>query len=207
MNVILLGIQGCGKGTQAEKLEKKYGWKHINVGNLFRYHIENGTELGRSAKKYIERGELVPDDFVFQIVESELDKNKNGFILDGFPRNLKQMEFLLDKYPIDKVILLDLAKDIAIQRISSRRNCADCKQVYNLLFNPPRQEGICDKCGGNLVQRADDNEAAVARRIEKFYAETGRVIDFFKEKNKLIVVDASQDIDTINRDIIIKITD
>ena len=202
MNIILTGIQGCGKGTQAEKLSREFNWTHVNVGALFREHLSQGTELGRKAKSYIDKGDLVPDELVFDVIASELDKAKEGFILDGFPRNLSQLEYLLEKYTIDKFIFLDLPDEVAINRISSRRQCSDCGKVYNILFNPPRKEGECDKCGGSLFQRDDDNEKAIAVRINKFYQETKKVVDRFKELGKLVNIDANRDIDTIYKDIV-----
>ncbi|MBN2460140.1 MAG: nucleoside monophosphate kinase [Candidatus Cloacimonetes bacterium] len=197
MRMILLGIQGCGKGTQADLLEKEFGWKHVNVGDLFRRHSENNTLLGQKARNYMEKGELVPDKLVFEVVLQELHNAKKGFILDGFPRNLEQMKFLLEKFTIDHVFLLDLDKNVAVKRISSRRHCQDCKLVYNLISRKPKKDGICDACGGKLVQRDDDVEEAVARRIEKFYQETGKVIDHFREQGNLIIINADDTLASI----------
>ncbi len=202
MNIILTGIQGCGKGTQAEKLSQEFKWAHVNIGAIFRDHTSRKTDLGEKAKSYMEKGDLVPDDLVFELISAELNKAGNGFILDGFPRNIAQLEYLLKKYKIDKFILLDLPDDIAIKRISSRRQCRQCKKVYNILFNPPAKEGVCDKCGGLLEQREDDNEKAVAVRLSKFYEETGKVVDYFRENDKLVTIDANRDIEIIFEDIL-----
>lgn len=201
MNIILIGIQGSGKGTQAELLAEKFGWKHINVGELFRQNIEQKTELGLKAKSYIEKGELVPDELVFDLIETALKSAKNGFVLDGFPRNMKQAEYLLNHFRIDKVILLDLPDKSAIKRLTSRRVCEKCGAVYNLLFKKPKVEGICDKCGGNLIQRKDDTEVVISKRIEKFHQETGKVIEFFAAKNLLVKIDADRDLKEIESDI------
>ena len=202
MNILLIGIQGCGKGTQAKILEEKFGWKHITTGNLLRESIENQTELGLAAKKFMDEGELVPDKYVFQIVEDALTNAKNGTILDGFPRNMEQLKYLEKNFTIDKVVLLELSDEKALERVSSRRNCVDCKKDYNLLYNKPKVEGICDVCGGKIVQRDDDHESAILKRIEKFYNDTSDVISYFSDKGKLIRVNADDPINTIQENIV-----
>ena len=206
MNIILIGIQGSGKGTQAQLLSKKSGWEHINVGDLFRRNIEQKTELGIKAKTFIDKGELVPDKYVFDIVEEAILKAKNGFILDGFPRNIEQLKFLTENIHIDKVILLVLDDKIAIKRISARRNCECCKNVYTIIYNRPHLNVYCDECGSPLIQRDDDNEIAVAKRIEKFHQETQKVIDLFKKEGKLLVVDANHEVKAIHKEIVSKLT-
>ncbi|MCF7858742.1 MAG: nucleoside monophosphate kinase [Candidatus Cloacimonetes bacterium] len=205
MNILLIGIQGCGKGTQAKLLEEKYGWKHITTGNLLRENIENKTELGMKAKKFMEAGELVPDKYVFQIVEDALLSANKGIILDGFPRNMEQLKFLEKNFMIDNVILLDLSDEKAIERVSSRRNCEVCKKDYNLLYNKPEIDSVCDDCGGKIVQRADDHEEAIKKRIEKFYQDTSEVIKYFSDQGKLIRVNADLEIETIQENIIKKL--
>ncbi len=202
MNILLIGIQGCGKGTQAKILEENFGWKHITTGNLLRENIERQTELGLAAKKFMDKGELVPDKYVFQIVEDALANAKNGTILDGFPRNMEQLKYLEKNFTIDKVVLLELSDEKALERVSSRRNCVDCKKDYNLLYSKPKVDGVCDECGGQIVQRDDDHEAAIMKRIEKFYADTSDVISYFSEGGKLIRVQADDPIETIQTNII-----
>jgi adenylate kinase len=202
MNLIIMGIQGCGKGTQAALISKKYDLEHINIGNAFRKNIAEKTKLGKEVKAYIDKGELVPDSYVYGILDDAISQAENGFILDGFPRNLEQLDYLLQKYTIDKVILLDLPDEIAIRRISARRNCVKCKKDYNLIFNKPKVEGICDVCGGRLVQREDDNEATVARRLQKFHQETAKVIEKYRELELLNTVDADQTVDEIFQEIV-----
>ncbi len=202
MNILLIGIQGCGKGTQAKILEEKFGWKHITTGNLLRESIENQTELGLAAKKFMDEGELVPDKYVFQIVEDALTNAKDGTILDGFPRNMEQLKYLEKNFTIDKVVLLELSDEKALERVSSRRNCVDCKKDYNLLYNKPKVEGICDVCGGKIVQRDDDHEEAIKKRIEKFYEDTAEVISYFSEQGKLIRVNADAPINKIQDNIV-----
>ena len=201
MNIVLIGVQGSGKGTQAEILAEKFGWKHINIGEIFRQNIEQKTALGLEAQSYIDKGELVPDKLVFQLIESVLKNARNGFVLDGFPRNMKQAEYLTEHFRIDKVILLDLSDKAAVNRLTSRRVCENCGAVYNLLFKKPKIEGICDICGGKLVQRKDDTEEVISKRIEKFHLETGKVITFFKSKNILEKVNGEQNLQAINREI------
>ncbi len=202
MNILLIGIQGCGKGTQAKLLEETFSWKHITTGNLLRESIEKQTELGLAAKKFMDEGELVPDKYIFQIVEDALANAGNGSILDGFPRNIEQLKYLEKNFTIDKVVLLELSDEKAIERVSSRRNCIDCKKDYNLLYSKPKKEGICDVCGGKIVQRDDDYEAAIIKRIEKFYKDTSEVISYFSKEGKLIRVNADDPIDIIQENIV-----
>jgi len=202
MNILLIGIQGCGKGTQAKILEEKFGWKHITTGNLLRENIERKTELGLTAKKFMDAGELVPDKYVFQIVEDALTIAEKGTILDGFPRNMEQLKYLEKNFTIDKVILLELSDEKALERVSSRRNCVDCKKDYNLLYSKPKVDGVCDVCGGEIVQRDDDHESAILKRIEKFYDDTSDVISYFSDKGKLIRVKADDPINTIQENIV-----
>jgi len=202
MNILLIGIQGCGKGTQAKILEEKFGWKHITTGNLLRENIERKTELGLTAKKFMDAGELVPDKYVFQIVEDALTIAEKGTILDGFPRNMEQLKYLEKNFTIDKVVLLELSDEKALERVSSRRNCVDCKKDYNLLYSKPKVDGVCDVCGGEIVQRDDDHESAILKRIEKFYDDTSDVISYFSDKGKLIRVKADDPINTIQENIV-----
>ena len=205
MNIVLIGIQGSGKGTQAKLLHEKFGWQHITTGDLFRRNLEQGTEVGLKAKAYMDRGELVPDEFVYQIVRNALIEAANGFILDGFPRNLEQSDFLQNNIHLDKAVLLELSDEKAIERITSRRNCENCKKDYNLLFKKPKVEGIWDDCGGRIVQREDDNEAAISKRIEKFHLETKAVIEANRKLGKLVVVNADQPVLEIHREIVGKL--
>lgn len=205
MNIILIGIQGSGKGTQAKILKDKFGWEHITTGDLFRMNIEKGTEVGLKAKAYMDKGELVPDKYVYEIIKNALTAAKKGFILDGFPRNLEQSNFLQENIKIDKAVLLELADHKAIERIISRRNCEKCKKDYNLLFKKPKVDGICDVCGGRIVQREDDNEVAINKRIEKFHNETKAVIEANRKAGNLVVVNADQPVLDINQEIIQKL--
>lgn len=202
MNVIIMGIQGCGKGTQADMLCERFNWEHINIGEEFRKHISNQSELGKIAEKYIEKGDLVPDEFVFQLLKEETDKVETGFVLDGFPRNVQQELYLDAYYKIDKVIFLNLNKKIAIERMNARRECDKCKTNYNLLWKKPKVEGICDICGGNLVLRDDDREEVIARRLEKYFNRTKPIIENYRDKGVLFQIDANQPIDIIHEEIV-----
>lgn len=201
MNIILMGIQGSGKGTQAKLLSRKDNLHHIDVGSLFRKHIKNKTKLGLNVKKYIDRGELVPDKYVLKMVSKTLDEYDGAFVLDGFPRNIVQAKFLLKNYQITRVIFLKLDDRIALKRLMARRVCEDCKADYNILFKKPEKYGVCDKCGGKLVRRSDDNEKAIKKRLEKYHAETKPLIKLFKKKNLLITINADKTIDKINNEI------
>jgi len=205
MNIVLIGIQGSGKGTQAKILKEKLGWEHITTGDLFRQNIEQGTEVGLKAKTFMDRGELVPDEYVYQIIKNALTAATNGFILDGFPRNLEQSNFLQENIKIDKAVLLELSDQKAIERIISRRNCEKCKKDYNLLFKKPKVDGVCDVCGGKIIQREDDNEVAINKRIEKFHNETNAVIEANRLAGKLVMVNADQVVEEIHKEIISKL--
>ncbi len=201
MKIILIGIQGSGKGTQASILSSKYGFKHINVGEIFRNNIKNETEIGLKIKKYVNAGKLVPDEIVIQMVKEVLDKYDN-FVLDGFPRNINQAEFLTKNVNIDKVINLILPDEISKKRLLARRVCENCKADYNLIYKPPKVEGVCDICGGKLIRRKDDTEEAIQKRLDAFHKETAPVIDYFRKKNLVVDIDANQSIEAIEKEIV-----
>ncbi|NMB27269.1 MAG: adenylate kinase [Tissierellia bacterium] len=208
MRLILLGPPGAGKGTQASAIVEEYAIPHISTGDIFRENIKKGTELGKKAKEYMDKGLLVPDELVISIVEDRLQKEdcKEGFLLDGFPRTLNQGE-ALDKVlsqmglKLDRVINLDVEKEILIGRAIGRRICKDCGEVYHIKFTPPKEEGICDKCGGKLHQRDDDTVETVERRIEVYHKQTEPLIDYYREKGLLLDIDGSKDKDSIFEEI------
>ena len=169
MNIILFGVQGSGKGTQAKLLTEKTGLAHINVGDIFRMNVKNKTELGKTVLEYMNRGDLIPDKYVLGMVKNALNEAKNGFILDGFPRNPEQGTFLLENFSIDKIVLLDLDDEVAKKRLLARRICNNCKKDYNMLYNPPKKEGVCDVCGGEVVRRKDDNEEDAFKNIMNIF--------------------------------------
>ncbi|SHH55959.1 Adenylate kinase [Caloranaerobacter azorensis DSM 13643] len=209
MRLILLGPPGAGKGTQASGIVKKYNIPHISTGDIFRKNIKEGTELGKKAKEYIDKGLLVPDDIVVAIVKDRLTESdcKDGFLLDGFPRTVAQADALETELKnlnmqLDKVINIEVDKEALIERAVGRRICKECGATYHIKFNPPKQEGICDICGGELYQRKDDTVETVTKRIEVYLEQTKPLIDYYKDKGILANIDGMQDIDKVFEDIV-----
>ena len=204
MNIILMGLPGAGKGTQASKIIKKYPIPHISTGDMFRLAIKNETELGKEAKSYMDKGELVPDSVTIGIVKERLSQSdaKEGFLLDGFPRTVEQAQALNDIMDelgtqIDRTINVDVDEEELMNRLTGRRICEVCGTTYHLVFNPPKQEGVCDLDGGKLYQREDDNPETVANRLEVNLKQTQPLLDFYKEQDVLVNVDGSKDIDDV----------
>lgn len=204
MNIILMGLPGAGKGTQASKIIKKYPIPHISTGDMFRLAIKNETELGMEAKSYMDEGALVPDSVTIGIVRERLSQSdaKDGFLLDGFPRTVEQAEALneiMDEFgaKIDRTINVDVDEEELINRLTGRRICEVCGTAYHLVFNPPKQEGVCDLDGGKLYQREDDNPETVANRLEVNLKQTQPLLDFYKDQGILLNVDGSKDIDDV----------
>jgi adenylate kinase len=208
MNLVLMGLPGAGKGTQAERIVEKYDIPHISTGDMFRAAMKEETELGLQAKSFIDKGELVPDEVTIGIVRERLGKNdcQNGFLLDGFPRTVAQADALegilaeLSKQ-IDYVVNIEVNKDILMERLTGRRICKDCGATYHLIFNPPAVQGECDKCGGELYQRADDNEETVANRLEVNLKQTEPLLNFYNDKGYLRNINGEQDIDNVFVDV------
>ena len=193
MRFILLGPPAAGKGTQSTKLSEYYGIPAISTGNIIRKNISEKTELGIKAKTYIDSGKLVPDELVIDLVKDRLkaDDCKNGYILDGFPRTLAQAKVMEELgIEIDKVIEITVADEEIIKRISGRRNCEKCGAIYNTHDNPSKLGDKCEKCGGNLVQRADDTEETVKNRLDVYHAETQPVNDYYAQKGDMIVINS-----------------
>ena len=205
MNIVLFGIQGSGKGTQALKLSEKLALKHINLGELLRQEIKNETEMGKIAKVYIDKGNLVPDGYVYHMIDKCVGLGESDLIFDGFPRNEKQADYLVKHYHIDIVIYLSLTDEIAKKRISSRVRCRSCHKNYNLLTTPPLKAGVCDDCGGLVNTRDDDTPEAIEQRLEKFHEETKSLISYFEDHNLLYKIDADEDIDVVNEKILLTI--
>jgi adenylate kinase len=208
MKLVLMGAPGAGKGTQAERIVEKYGIPHISTGDMFRAAIKGGTELGLKAKSYMDAGNLVPDEVTIGIVQDRLSKDDcvKGFLLDGFPRTVTQaeaLETILDELnrPLDFAVNIDVPKDNLMERLTGRRICKSCGATYHLFFNPPKQEGTCDKCGGELYQRPDDNEETVGRRLEVYMQQTKPLLDFYEEKGYLKNIDGDQEIDKVFSDL------
>lgn len=203
-----MGLPGAGKGTQAEKIVEKYGIPHISTGDMFRAAMKEGTELGVKAKSYMDQGALVPDEVTIGIVKERLSKDDcaNGFLLDGFPRTVAQADALetmlvaLNK-KIDHVINIDVDKEILMDRLTGRRICKACGATYHLVFNPPTKEDTCDRCGGELYQRADDNESTVKNRLEVNIQQTKPLLDFYESKGYLRNINGQQDINVVFEDV------
>ena len=210
MVIIMLGAPGTGKGTIAGILTKELEIPQVSTGDIFRKHIGEQTELGKLAEKYISQGKLVPDDVTIGLVENRLEDDdvKEGIILDGFPRTVKQAEEL-DKIlenkgkKVDLVINLTTPEEEIIERIVNRRICSnpECKTVYNLILNPPKQEGICDKCGSRLIQRKDDNPETVKQRFNSYIEETSPLVDYYEKKGNLYSAVVSQSINKLGKDV------
>jgi len=204
MNIVLMGLPGAGKGTQAEKIIEEFGIPHISTGDMFRSAIVEGTKMGLEAKSFMDKGLLVPDEVVIGIVEERLSKEdcQVGFLLDGFPRTVAQAEALdliMKQWAkkIDPVINIEVENSLLLKRLTGRRICKKCGATYHMVFNPPTKEGICDKCGGELYQRADDSEETVATRLEVNIEQTEPLINYYRNQNVLKTVDGNQDIDEV----------
>jgi len=209
MRIVLLGSPGSGKGTQASRIEKKFGIPHISTGDIFRDNISRNTPIGVEAKKYIEKGLLVPDSVTLNIVKNRLleDDCKEGFLLDGFPRNLTQAEALdkeLEKIgkELSAVVNLEVSDKAIIERMADRRICSDCGESYNLHFLKPEVDGICDKCGGKLYTREDDKLETVKNRLNVYKNQTFPLIEYYKSKGILVSVNGEQPADKVLEDII-----
>lgn len=208
MNLVLMGLPGAGKGTQAEKIVEQYGIPHISTGDMFRAAMKEGTELGLQAKAFMDEGALVPDEVTIGIVRERLSKEdcKNGFLLDGFPRTVPQaeaLESMLDglNKKIDYVLNIDVDQSILMERLTGRRICKNCGATYHLVFNPPAVEGVCDRCGGELYQRADDNAETVQNRLDVNMKQSKPLLDFYTQKGYLRNIDGQRDISEVFADI------
>lgn len=196
LNLVLLGGPGAGKGTQAEKLVQEGNLTHIATGDILREEVDRGTDLGLQAKEYMEKGELVPDELVVNMVEKRLNEDK-GYVFDGFPRTVNQAEALGEVVNLDLVIYIKIDQEEAVRRLSSRRVCSDCGKIYNTIFKKPNREGICDECGGELYQRSDDNPKVIRERFDTFLEETAPLIEYYRKKGLLEEVDGKQKPDEI----------
>lgn len=204
MKIIMLGAPGAGKGTQAKMIAEKYGLPHISTGDIFRANIKEGTELGKEAKTYMDKGQLVPDELTVRILLDRVAKDdcKNGYVLDGFPRTIPQAE-VLDKAlterndKIDYAINVEVPDENIINRMSGRRACLGCGATYHIVHIPPKQEGVCDKCGQNLVLRDDDKPETVKNRLQVYHEQTQPLIDFYEKKGVLRTVDGTVDMQDV----------
>ena len=204
LRAVLLGPPGAGKGTQAVRLVEKYEIPHISTGDIFRKNIKEGTELGKKAQEYMNAGALVPDELVVDLVKDRLQQDdcKNGFLLDGFPRTIFQAE-KLDEFlsesnlKMDIVINLKVEKEALIKRLTGRRVCKDCGASYHIVNIPPKKDGVCDICGGELIQRKDDNIETVENRINVYEEQTAPLIGYYKEAGSLVDFDGEASLDEV----------
>ena len=210
MIIIMLGAPGTGKGTVASILTGKLNIPQVSTGDIFRKHIKEKTELGKLAESYISKGELVPDDVTIGLIENRMEESdvQNGIILDGFPRTVKQAEEL-DKIltakgkKVDKVINLTTPEDEIVERIVNRRICSnsDCKAVYNLVLNPPKVEGVCDKCGSELIQRKDDTIETVKSRLDSYFKQTSPLVEYYEKQGNLYSAVVSKTVNKLGKDV------
>ncbi|GGE00854.1 adenylate kinase [Paenibacillus nasutitermitis] len=209
MNILFMGPPGAGKGTQAERIVETFGIPHISTGDAFRLAMKQGTPLGQKAKEYVDQGLLVPDEITNGIVRDRLllEDCQKGFLLDGFPRTLQQAEALDGMLAemgrsIDHVVNLRVDRGLLLARLTGRRICKSCGATYHIMFNPPKQEGICDKCGGELYQRSDDTEAKVGTRLDEYISKTAPLLDYYSGKGILREVDGEREIDEVTSEIV-----
>ena len=204
MKIVLLGPPGAGKGTQAKSISNRYSIPHISTGDIFRKNISEKTPLGIEAKKYIDDGQLVPDEVTINMVNDRLQQEdcKNGYLLDGFPRTVHQADALQsflnqidDK--LDTALLIEVPSEFILERMTGRRVCPSCGASYHIKFNPTKVEGKCDVCGSDIIQRKDDKEATVKERLDVYEKQTQPLIDFYKEKSLLSVVDGTKAINKV----------
>lgn len=207
MQVVMLGLPGAGKGTQATRICEDFHIPHISTGDMFRAAIAAQTPLGQEVKSYLDSGRLVPDELTIRVVVDRLNQpdTENGFLLDGFPRTLPQataLETSLSELgkPLDYALYIHVPRDILLARLTGRRICTVCGATYHVVYHPALKEGVCDKCGGALYQRSDDTEGAVKTRLEQ-YAQTAPLVEFYRDRNVLHQIDGQQDIDEVYRDI------
>lgn len=208
MNIILMGLPGAGKGTQAVKIVEEFNIPHISTGDMFRNSLKEGTAMGLKVKQYMDKGLLIPDEIVVGLVEERLsnDDTANGFLLDGFPRTVAQavaLDELLAELNrnLDHVINIDVEKNSLIARLTGRRICRDCSASYHMIYKPPTVEGVCDKCGGELYQRDDDTEETVTTRLEVNIKQTEPLLSYYEAKGVLRNADGNQEIDEVYADI------
>ncbi|MGN0157367.1 MAG: adenylate kinase [Lachnospiraceae bacterium] len=204
MKIIMLGAPGAGKGTQAKMIADKYAVPHVSTGDIFRANIKNGTELGLEAKKYMDQGQLVPDELTVKILLDRVaqDDCKNGYVLDGFPRTIPQAEVLDEALTklgdkIDFAINVDVPDENIIKRMSGRRACVNCGATYHIEHVPPKTEGICDRCGKELILRDDDKPETVKNRLKVYHDQTQPLIDFYTKKGILKSVDGTKDMNDV----------
>ena len=200
---IIMGVQGCGKGTQARLLKESFDLVHISVGDMFRWHIQSHTKLGARIKRIVAEGQLVPDDVVEEVVKQRLEQHdwNYGFILDGFPRNARQAAFFLESYDIDAVLLIEVPDAVVQERILNRRLCPTCGLDYNLIFHRPAVANTCDICGEMLIARPDDTPEAVHARLQDYHTKTQPILELFRRKELVVTVDGTRSSAEVQQDL------
>ena len=208
MNLLIIGAPGTGKGTMSNLIIKDYEVAHVSTGDMLRAAISAQTEVGLLAKSYMDKGQLVPDETIHSVITEYFDNNKSksGFLFDGYPRTVKQAEdfdeiLKSEGMILDKVICLSLDDEVLKNRITGRRVCPDCKEIYHITNKPSKVEGTCDKCGGKLVQRSDDTLEALEKRLVAYYEQTRPVVDYYEEKNLVSYINADQEAEKVYEDI------
>ena len=209
MKIIMLGAPGAGKGTQAKMIAAKYGIPHVSTGDIFRANIKNGTELGKKAKTYMDAGQLVPDSLTVDLLIDRISQADcaNGYVLDGFPRTIPQAQCLEDALAargeaVDYAINVEVPDSNIVNRMGGRRACVTCGATYHIVHIPPKKEGICDKCGSELILRDDDKPETVQNRLKVYHEQTQPLIDFYSKKGVLKEVDGTQDMNAVFEDIV-----
>jgi len=208
VRLVLLGAPGSGKGTQAEQISKETSLIHVSTGDLFRQAEKEGTELGRQAKSYVEKGLLVPDEIVIKMVLERIAGNKKGFILDGFPRTIEQARALdqaLANGGVDWAVYIKVSREELIRRLGGRWICRQCQRPYHMVSSPPKVSGKCDVCGGELYQRPDDTVETVEKRLEVYFDQTAPLVDYYKEKGKLLEIDGEKSIEEVAQQLMLKL--
>ncbi len=195
--IVLLGPPGSGKGTQGEKLCSEFGYVKLSTGDMLREAVKNGTELGKKAKEYMDAGALVPNDLIIGMMKEKIAAADGKVILDGFPRTIEQADALGEQMDVDIALNLDVDDGELVKRITMRRSCPSCNAVYHLLYNAPKNEGVCDKCGAKLYQRDDDTEETVLNRLKTYREKTMPLIGYYEGKGKLVTVEGVGSIDEI----------
>lgn len=208
MRLVILGAPGAGKGTQAALISEKINIPHVSTGDIFRSNIKNGTDLGKKAKEFIDKGLLVPDELTIDIVKDRLGQEdcKNGFILDGFPRTIPQADYLENALnemgtALDAVLNIYVADEEIIKRMSGRRVCSGCGVSYHVIFNPSRVQGVCDICGAATVQREDDKEDTVLNRLQTYHKQTEPLIEYYRKMNKLVTANGQEKVEDTSKEV------
>ncbi|MCF8565988.1 adenylate kinase [Alicyclobacillus tolerans] len=207
MQIMLLGLPGAGKGTQASRIVEEFHIPHISTGDMFRAAIAQKTPVGLEVKQYLDSGRLVPDELTIRVVQERLSQGdaKNGFLLDGFPRTLPQaqaLDELLNRLgrPLNRVLYIHVPENVLMARLTGRRICRSCGATYHVVFQPPKVEGVCDKCGGELYQRSDDTPDAVKTRLEQ-YAQTAPLVDYYRDRKLLTQVDGERPVEDVYEEV------